>query len=108
MAHLLRVKDYIRAHFRQQLTVTELAAVAGLSRTHFTRAFNAAFHTPPHVFLNAVRIAHAQRLMRLDMPLAMVAADCGFSDQSHFSRRFKGSVGASPAEWRSATIRNPE
>lgn len=99
-AHLARVKDYIRAHFQRDLTITELAAVAGLSRAHLTRAFTASFHIPPHVYLNAVRIAHAQTLMRLGMPLAQVAVECGFADQSHFSRRFKGSVGVAPAGWR--------
>lgn len=99
-ADLLRVKDYMRAHFQQSLTVTELASVAGLSRAHFTRAFSHAFHTPPHVFLNAVRIAHAQVLMRGGMALAEVAHRCGFADQSHFARRFRGSTGVSPATWR--------
>jgi len=100
MANLLRVKDYIRAHFQRELTVTELAGVAGLSRAHLTRAFTAAFHTPPHVYVNAVRIAQAQVLMRAGMPLAEVASACGFADQSHFARRFKGSTGVSPAGWR--------
>lgn len=99
MASLLRVKDYMRTHFARTLTVTELAGVAGLSRAHLTRAFTAAFHTPPHVFLNAVRVAHAKTLMRGGMPLAEVALACGFADQSHFARRFKGSVGMAPAAW---------
>ena len=99
-ANLERVKEYMRAHFQRELTVTELAKVAGLSRAHLTRAFTAAFHTPPHVYLNAVRIAQAQVLMRAGMPLAEVANVCGFADQSHFARRFKGSVGVAPAGWR--------
>lgn len=99
-ANLERVKDYIRAHFQRDLTVTELAQVAGLSRAHLTRAFSAAFHTPPHVYLNAVRVAHAQTLMRAGVTLAEVAAACGFADQSHFARRFKGSTGVAPVAWR--------
>jgi AraC-like DNA-binding protein len=99
-AHLQRVKEYMRAHFQRELTVTELAQVAGLSRAHLTRAFTAAFHTPPHVYLNAVRIAHAQTLMRAGVALAEVAALCGFADQSHFARRFKGSTGVAPSAWR--------
>lgn len=99
-AQLLRVKDYIRAHFQRDVTIDELATVAGLSRAHLTRAFSAGFHVPPHVYLNAVRIGHAQTLMRSGMPLAQVAVECGYADQSHFSRRFKGSVGVAPAGWR--------
>jgi AraC-like DNA-binding protein len=99
-AGLLRVQDYIRAHFQKPLTVTQLADVAGLSRAHFTRAYTHAFHSPPHVFLNAVRIAHAQALMRTGTALAEVAVACGYADQSHFARRFKGSTGITPSAWR--------
>ncbi|UGQ46392.1 AraC family transcriptional regulator [Massilia endophytica] len=104
MEKLARAKDYIRSNFWRELTVGELATVAGLSRAHLTRAFTAAFHTPPHVYLNAVRIAQAQRLIRNGMPLAAVAAECGFSDQSHFARRFKGSIGLAPSQWRQAVL----
>jgi len=102
-APLARVKDYIHTHFQRDLTVSELASVAGLSRAHLTRAFATAFHVPPHVYLNSVRIAHAQALIRLGLPLAATASECGFADQSHLTRRFKGSVGVSPAEWRRMT-----
>jgi AraC-like DNA-binding protein len=34
------------------------------------------------------------------MPLASVALECGFADQSHLTRRFKGAVGVTPAAWR--------
>ena len=99
-ARLARVRDHIRAHFAHDLTLAELAATAGLSRAHLARAFTAAYRTPPHVYLNAVRIGHAQALMRRGLPLATVATDCGFADQSHFTRRFKGAVGVAPAQWR--------
>jgi AraC-like DNA-binding protein len=99
-ATLVRVRDYMRTYYRSNITVAELANVAGLSRAHVTRAFSAAFHTPPHVYLNAVRVAQAQSLIRLGMPLATVALECGFADQSHLTRRFKGSIGVTPSAWR--------
>ena len=99
-ATLIRIRDYIRAHYADDITVSELAAVAGLSRAHLTRAFSAAYHMPPHVYLNAVRVAQAQARIRLGMPLTMVALECGFADQSHLTRRFKGSVGITPSAWR--------
>lgn len=100
-APLARIRDYIRTHYANDITVSDLAAVAGLSRAHLTRAFSAAYHMPPHVYLNAVRITQAQKRIRLGMPLAMVALECGFADQSHRTRRFKGSVGVTPSAWRS-------
>lgn len=98
---LSRVRDYIRTYYAHDMTVSDLAAVAGLSRAHLTRAFSAAYHMPPHVYLNAVRITQAQTLIRRGMPLTAVALECGFADQSHFTRRFKGGVGVTPAAWRS-------
>lgn len=97
---LARVRDYIRTHYTNDLTVADLAGVAGLSRAHLTRAFGAAFHMPPHVYLNAVRISQAQKLIRLGLPLTTVALECGFADQSHLTRRFKGAVGTTPSAWR--------
>jgi len=99
-AALGRARDYIRSCYAHDMTVADLARVAGLSRAHLTRAFGAAYHMPPHVYLNAVRIAQAQARIRLGMPLAAVALECGFADQSHLTRRFKGAVGVTPAAWR--------
>ena len=97
---LARVKDYIRSYYGRDITVADLAAVANMSRAHLTRAFTTAYHAPPHIYLNAVRIKQAQRLIRRGMPIAAVALECGFADQSHLTRRFKGSVGITPSEWR--------
>ncbi|WP_338765603.1 AraC family transcriptional regulator [Massilia sp. METH4] len=102
-AALARAKDYIRTCYANDMTVSDLAAAAGLSRAHLTRAFSAAYHMPPHMYLNAVRIAQAQARIRLGMPLALVALECGFADQSHLTRRFKGSVGVTPSAWRTMT-----
>lgn len=98
-APLARIRDYLRTHYANDISVSDLAAVAGLSRAHLTRAFSAAYHMPPHVYLNAVRITQAQERIRRGMPLSMVALECGFADQSHLTRRFKGSVGMTPAAW---------
>jgi len=97
---LARLKDYIRSHYADDIVVAELAAMAGLSRAHLTRAFSARYHMPPHVYLNTVRIMQAQARIRRGMPLSMVALECGFADQSHLTRRFKGSVGVTPSAWR--------
>lgn len=94
-----RIRDYIRTSYASDITVSDLAAIAGLSRAHLTRAFSAAYHMPPHVYLNAVRVMQAQQRIRIGMPLAMVALECGFADQSHLTRRFKGSVGVTPSAW---------
>jgi AraC-like DNA-binding protein len=94
-----RLRDYLCAHYAEDVTVDMLAREAGLSRVHLTRAFTASFGVPPHIYLNAVRLRHAKEALLRGGQLSDVAAACGFADQSHFSRRFKGSVGLSPGAW---------
>lgn len=94
-----RVRDYIDSHFAEDLTVEVLAAQAGLSRVHLTRAFRQHFGVPPHVYLNSVRLRHAQQALLTGQTLAAAALAAGFADQSHFNRRFRGSVGVAPGVW---------
>lgn len=96
---MLRVRDHIRAHASRDLSVAELAREAGLSRVHLSRAFAQHFGVPPHVYLNAVRLEHAKRLLLAGVAPALAALDAGFADQSHFSRRFKGATGLTPGGW---------
>lgn len=98
-ARMARIRDYLCSHFDQDITVDTLAREAGLSRVHLTRAFTQQCGVPPHIYLNGVRIQHARSAMLAGQSLAEVAAACGFADQSHFGRRFKGSVGLSPGAW---------
>lgn len=94
-----RVRDLLRARFDEDLTVEALAREAGLSRAHLSRAFARQFGVPPHIFLNTVRVEQAQRLLLAGQSPVEVALACGFADQSHLNRRFKGKVGLAPGAW---------
>lgn len=98
-ARMRNVRDLIEARFGEDIAVDDLAREAGLSRVHLTRAFTRHYGVPPHIFLNAVRIRRAQEALLRGATLAQAAVDCGFADQSHFTRRFKGSVGLAPGTW---------
>ena len=106
-AWITRVRDLIEAHHAQDLTVETLAEVAGVSRVHVTRAFGARYGLPPHLYLNAARLRHARRLLLEGDSLADAAAAAGFADQSHFTRRFKGSFGMTPGAWLQAVLSRP-
>jgi len=54
---------------------------------------------PPHQFQLQARIARSRELMMAGVPIAHVAADLGFSDQSHFTRHFKAALGVTPAAY---------
>jgi AraC-like DNA-binding protein len=54
---------------------------------------------PPYAYLESVRIRHAQQLIENGKSLAEVAAEVGFSSQSHLTRRFKKIIGATPGQY---------
>jgi AraC-like DNA-binding protein len=94
-----RVREYIEARFDRDVTLTELAEVAGLSPFHMARVFRAEVGLPPHAYLESVRIREAQRLIRNGQPLVEVAHRVGFADQSHFTHRFRRMVGVTPGRY---------
>jgi len=96
---MVAVREYIDAHFQEDLSVDRLGRLVGLSRVHLTRAFSKAFGVPPHIYLNMVRLRRAQNALLSGHSLADAAISAGFADQSHFSRRFKGSIGLAPGAW---------
>lgn len=95
-----RVREYIDAHAAQDITLSDLAAVAGFSRYHLVRAFRKELSLTPHAYLTGRRVARAKPLLASGRPLSEVALDCGYYDQSHFSRSFKAWTGVTPDQYR--------
>jgi AraC-like DNA-binding protein len=96
---LRRVRDYLHDRVGDRVRARDLAVVASMSRFQLTRQFQQAFGLPLHAYHLHVRLEEAKRRLRSAEPIASVAADLGFVDQSHFHRRFKGSFGLTPGEW---------
>jgi AraC family transcriptional regulator len=96
-----RVTEYVERHLNETITVVDLSMMVKLSRSHFCRAFRARLNVSPHGFIVQRRVDRSQQLMRsTNAPLASIAADCGFSDQAHFSRVYRKVVGITPGIWR--------
>jgi AraC family transcriptional regulator len=96
-----RVADYVAAHLGARIRTTDLAAVAQLSASHFTRAFKETFGETPLGYVSRQRMRYAQDLMlRSGECLSQIALTCGHCDQSHFTRVFRRKVGMSPRAWR--------
>jgi AraC family transcriptional regulator len=93
---------HIGMNLEATLQASELAAVARLSVSYFSRAFRVSFGQPPHAYVMSRRIEKAKRLILSNEPmsLAQVALSCGLSDQAHLSRMFRNLVGESPSGWR--------
>jgi AraC family transcriptional regulator len=96
-----RAKELLMARLDGDISLHELAREAGLSRSHFARAFKETTGLPPHRWLISQRVERAQEiLISSTFSLVEVAELTGFADQSHFTRVFTSRVGISPGEWR--------
>ena len=86
----------------EDLSVGDLAAVAGMSEFHFIRAFRKALGLPPHAYLTQLRLRAARDLLRERRSLADAALGAGFYDQSHLTKHFKRTYGITPAQYAAA------
>ncbi len=97
-----RVRAHIQAHLGEKLPLADLAAVVGVSTSHFAKAFHRSVGETPHRFLVRKRLEYARELLRPAggaMPLAEAAFQAGFSSQSHFTRCFRAWYGLTPGEF---------
>jgi AraC-like DNA-binding protein len=96
-AVLLRIRD----GYRGQLSNRDLAAQAGLSVRAFERRFLQNFHVTPQHNIRKLRIRMAcHALVFTDKPLAEVAIESGFADQSHLGHEFRRHTGRTPRAYR--------
>jgi AraC-like DNA-binding protein len=98
--------DTVRRRYADPLKVADLAEAAGMSATQLERAMRKAIGMSPKQLLIRVRIDEAiRRLDDGDLPLATVAGECGFYDQSSFTRQFQRAVGMTPGAYRARGAR---
>lgn len=98
------VEDFVCAGLAGSIAVGDLAALAGLSPYHFSRAFTREFGETPHRWLVERRLARAERLLRESgAPIADIALACGFVDQAHLTRAYRGRRGTTPGAVRRAS-----
>lgn len=94
--------SYIESHYSENITVEQLAQIAGFSTRHYGRRFFEIKGKTPVQYLQSVRLEKAcYYLSNTDFPMSWIANQCGFSDSNYFSRVFKKWYGVSPRGWRS-------
>lgn len=95
------VVEYIHSNLNAAMSLADLAAVANLSEYHFARQFKQTTGMPPHQYVVAQRVERAKQLIREErFTLAQIAAEVGFSSQSHMNLHFKRLVACTPADFR--------
>ena len=103
-AWLSRVSDYLRAHYREPFTLSDVAAIAGVAPAHLCRVFRAHTGSTVAEYVRRLRVEWAvRRIAAGDMSLAEIALRAGFADQSHLTKIFRRQLGITPAVYRART-----
>jgi len=95
------VKDYIQDHLSSKIVLKDLAALLNLGQTSLMKRFRGSFRQTPHQYIMEMRVSRARELLeRSNLPIAQIAALCGFSDQTHLGVAFRQIVGVTPSQYR--------
>ena len=94
-----KTREYINDNYEENISLEQLANLVNLKPLRLLRVFRKALGLPPHAYLVQVRITQAKKLLASKMAIAEVAAETGFSDQSHLHRHFKRIVGVTPGQY---------
>jgi len=101
--HLLRARDFVDAHYAEQIGVDEMAGAAGLSRAHFSREFSRIFGESPKAYLMTRRLERAAALLRnTDRSVAEICLDVGLIGLGSFTTSFGLHFGKTPTEYRAS------
>ncbi|BBH46335.1 AraC family transcriptional regulator [Pseudomonas sp. KU43P] len=95
---------FIRAHRVDSLSLEDICAASGLSRSYLIRAFGQRFGLTPHGYLLDQRVQHARAQLRRGRAIAEVAVEAGFADQAHLQRAFKQHLAATPGHYRAGPV----
>lgn len=102
---VIDAQQFIHNHFREPITVADIAAAAALSQYHFSRIFKKEMEVAPHNYLSNIRLRQAKTLLlETNYTVEEIASSCGFSSTSHFIRAFKKEMEVTPSVFRKLFI----
>lgn len=100
---LLQVTDYIHDCLAQDIKLSDLAGLLGISQFHFGRCFKQATGLTPHQYVLQQRLERAKHLLKeTELPVMEIAMLCGFSSHSHLGKVIRQHTGLSPKAYRMA------
>ena len=100
------VIDLVRSRISEDISLADMAAVTGLSITHFSHMFKKSVGKSPHQYVLQQRVQYAKELLvSLDLRMIDIAVASGFKTQQHFARIFRKICGLNPTEYRRLKLR---
>lgn len=85
-----KARDYLLAHFKENISLQRLAEHCLVSPFHFSRIFKTITKMSPHQYLVSIRLTHARVLLtETNSPVSDIAYECGFNSPEHFVTAFK-------------------
>jgi AraC family transcriptional regulator len=98
---LLKIADYINTHLADDIALSDLAQLLGMSPFHFSRLFKRSLQVTPHQYVLGQRIEQAKQLLKeTSLPIMDIALQCGFSSHSHLGKWFRQQTGVTPKMYR--------
>ncbi|WP_161634921.1 AraC family transcriptional regulator [Leptolyngbya sp. Heron Island J] len=94
-----QARDYLHGHYADDISLEDMAAIAGLSRFHFCRVFKKTVGITPGAYQTQLRIDQSRKLLAQGFSIATVVEMTGFYDHSHFGWHFKRQVGTTPGSY---------
>lgn len=105
---LVRALELFETNFDRPIRLGDVADAVRMSKSHFARAFSGSVGEPPARKLRRYRVKRAHEMMvSTSKSLSEIALDCGFADQSHFTKTFSRMIGLTPATWRRTFSKGP-
>ena len=98
---IVRVCDYLQANYENNVSLSELADLVGMSRFYLSRLFKREKGLSLSAYQTQIKIDRAKKLLSRGMAISTVASATGFYDQSHLNYHFKRLVGTTPGNYRS-------
>lgn len=94
------VRAYLEAHCTESTSLENLAGLVNLSPYYLIRCFRQQIGCSPHLYQRHWQLLQVKQRLQTAEPLAEIAINCGFYDQSHLNRAFKRTFGVTPGQYR--------
>jgi AraC-like DNA-binding protein len=96
-----QAQGYLLQHFREDISLQQVAAHCHVSPFHFSRLFKTILQVSPHQYLLGIRLHQAKLLLDdSDRPVSDIAFDCGFNSPEHFATAYRKRYRVSPSDYR--------